>query len=613
MFKKIGFDIDGVLMNHAQFSANKFLELYLEMTGKPYSGRILFDKYDTRDMFPDCDKPSVVDAVSDCWMVYVQKAPFERHVKTLFTELKKMGILVDIVTARTEDTDEKLEELRFETMKRFRKENIPFNELHIGFKDKLPVIKASGIELMVEDNVHNIEQLSNHIPVFKVNRSYNKLLFGSNIYSINTLYLGIFIDKLKYADAHRNYLGMSVDLDEKEAIHARFTVDGDDCILNSHKIADQVPLFVVPLAGEKKDNVLLDRLSKSLLSPRIINLEDIDKPRAEIRYPIIRNAIDKYADGVDISATNEMDSKTYILRCKVISDILQHAVGLHCRVIVYGAQIMRLERGELEKYAKYPFYLPNLGKARKKIIIDGLHKKDYSIPKLFEDLDEVSMSARKLKIIAGTDPKRLPSYINRQYFSADGIDTVSLLRDERPYGLADLMATLSWDTFILTDLHLDPKDKEKTDMIISNVNLKVNSTKKLLILGDFDAKGHTDKNTIARFIRSLSCQNIFMLVGNNDGFSIQDYIEMGIRGVTDVVTFKSDDRDIILSHCPVPVTGAELNIHGHLHGGREYWNIDWRNHIDAWSEDYIPMTIRDIVTAHDMGYYKASSIHLQYV
>lgn len=612
MFKKIGFDIDGCIMSQDQFMSDKFLELHLEMTGNPYRGRILFNTTDIAEMFPDCENQEVIHATEDCWMVYARTAPFDRFVKPLFTKLKNMGILVDIVTARNEENEEKLEELRFITEGRFRRENIPFNELHIGFHDKLPIIKASGIELMVEDNIKNILQISEHIPVFKVTRPYNKILFGSNIYSINSLYPDIFIEKMKFADSHRNYLGIGDDLQEKEAIHARFTVDGDSCIINPHRLADRVPYFVVPLSGEKPDEYLIDALMKSSLAIKKINLGDIDKERDNIKEPIVRNAIDKYADGIDIRATAEMDSKTYILRSKVISDILQHAIGLHEHVIVIGAQILQLERDELEKYAGYPFYLPDLGEARKKIIIDGLHKKDYSVPKLFEDLDEVSMNVRKLKIIAGTDPKRLPTYINRQYFSSDGIDTVTLLKDERPYNLENLMAALSPDMYILTDPHLNPKDKEKTNMIINNVNIKVMSTGKLLILGDFDAKGHTDRETIARFIRSLSCKDVFMLVGNNDGFSIRDYIDMGIQGITDTVTFKYEEQDVVLSHCPVPVTDQQLNIHGHLHGGREYWNIDWRNHIDAWSEDYIPMTIRDIVYAYNMGYYKAKSVNLSY-
>lgn len=611
MIKKIGFDIDGCLMDHQQFTVNQFLKLHEEMTGSKYQGKILLEKQDTRDMFPDCSKPAVMDAVHDSFTTYARVCPFESFVKRLFTELKKRKHELHIVTARTESDDQKLEELRNITINRFKSEQIPFDELHIGLSDKVAIVKASGIELMVEDTVENIIQLSEVIPVFKIVRPYNNLLFGSNIYALRSLYPSLFLDKLEYVDNHRNYLGLPVNLQEKPAIQMQI-VKGN-CIVNGGKLVDRVPAFIVPLSGEPLDETLVNNITASRRSSTIINLYDIDKPVDTISDPMIRNSIVRYCGNTDISAGNEITSDKYILRSKVIADIIGSAIALKQPCTIYGPQILQLERDILLQYEKYPFVFPNITENHRRILTESRYKKDYKLAYLLEDLDEISMNIRKLKIIAGTDPKRLPTYVNRQYFSSDGVDTVSLLSNERPYKLENLEAALSGETYVIGDCHLDPKDNEKTDMIANNINVTVRSTDTILFLGDFDAKGHTDKKIIKDLLRRISCKNVYMLVGNNDGFTIPEYAEMGFLGVGDVVTYKYGDRDVILSHCPVPVSNSAVNIHGHLHGGREYWNIDWHNHIDIWNEDFIPIKIRDAVAALDQGLYRAKSMNVSYI
>lgn len=613
MIKVIGFDIDGVLMDYPSYTTNQFLKLHIEITGKKYDGRILFDKYDVNEMFPDCSSRAVLDATHDAFMVYIRDAPFDPFVKNLFDELHKLRIATHIVTARTSDDEDEFREIESETIKRFKREHIQVDEFHIGFCDKLQIIKSAGIELMVEDSPENIIQLSEYIPVFKMEHAYNKLLFGSNIYSISSLYPRTFIDKIKYMEGHRNYLGMSTKLQDTPAIETNFTADGD-CILNMSHILEHVPKFVVPLSGEPIHSVQFGISPGQQFIHNTINLYDIDKPLDQISDPIIRNSVKKFCyNSADMVAGNEMSSDTYILRSKVISDIIKQVSTSKGRYVIYGPQILQLERNELLKLEKCPFLIPNVSDAHKKILLNSRYKKDYKIAFLLEDLDEVSMNIRKLKIIAGLDPVRLPKYVNRQYFTADGIDTVSLLSTEKAYKLENLEAVLNDDTFIVSDVHLSPDDPDKTGMIVESINMVCRPTDKLLFLGDFDTKGHTDKNTITGFLNRLVCKNIYMLLGNNDGFTIDEYATMGFLGITDEVTYKSESRDILLSHCPKPVGSNTLNIHGHLHGGREYWNVDPKNHIDVWDEDFVPRKIRDLIKAYDLGFYRAKSVHMKYV
>lgn len=607
MIKNIGFDIDGVLQNYPEWVVNQFLKLHIEITGKKYEGRILLGKSRTRDQFPDCTSQKVLDALGDSFVVYIREFPFNPFVKKLFEELRKLKIRIHIVTARYAPDEHLFEELKDATIERFKKERIPVDEFHIGFEDKVQVIRASGIELMVEDNVDNILKISEYIPVFKMEQPYNKLLFGSNIYKLTMLYPPYFIEKLKYCDTHRNYLGMSTKLQEKPAYNCTFTPD-NACIINLKHIASKRVLFVVPLSGEAVPS------TDVYPATTVVDLYEIDKPVDEITTPWIRNAVTKYAGDEDIRATNELDSKTYMIRSKIIENVVETAIAEAGRgmVLIYGPQILQLERDILLKYDKYAMMFPSVNPNHRRIITDGVYKEGYKVAHLLEDLDEVSMNIRKLKIIAGLDPKRLPTYVSRQFFTSDGIDTVTLLSNERPYKVENLEAAISEDMFVIGDVHLSPDDKEKTDMIVNNINLTCNSLSKILFLGDFDAKGHTDKKVIQDFIRRITCKNIYMLVGNNDGFTIRDYADMGFLGVSDVVHYRSTQMNVVLSHCPVEVDSDTLNIHGHLHGGREYWNIDAKNHIDIWSEDYIPVRIRDAIEAYKEGLYRARSVNIRY-
>lgn len=611
MIKNIGFDIDGVLMDYEGWATHEFLKAYLKITGQKYDGRMCFDKSDVQEIFCDCHNTAVLDTVKHNFLEYCKHAPFESFVKPLFQELHKMKMRIHIVTARFEEDGSEEGPVYQATIDRFRSEGIPFDELHFGSADKLQIIKASGIELMVEDTVKNILSLSNYIPVFKMWHVYNKELFGSNIYTIKTLYPRLFIDKLKFADSHRNYLGSTTKVQDKQAIAVSFTHMGH-AILNPNKVTQKCPKFVVPLSGESVDTIMLQKI-QSAFSADTIYLSDIDSPEQEISNPIVRQVIHRYnPDGMDISATNEMSADIYKLRCKIIDQIIETAAASRNHVIIYGAELLLLNREHMMKLKDYPFILPNISSMHRNIITEAMFKKDYNVALLMEDLDEVSMNVRKFKIISGIDPSRLLKYTNRQYFSSDGIDTVKLLSGERPYCLEQIMAGLSLNTFIMSDLHLDAGDTDKTDMIVDNINVTVSSTDKLLFLGDFDAKGKTNKKTIQEFLRRLSCKNVYMLIGNNDGFTIKDYAEMGFKGITDTVTFNETGNEIIFSHCPVPVTDSQINVHGHLHGGRKYWNIDWRNHIDVWSEDYVPMRLRDILKCLQYGWYEAKSVNVGY-
>ena len=613
MIKRIGFDIDGVLQEYQDYVINKVLEDYFRLTGKKYAGRIDYMQYDVRNAFPDMESSLKNSIIDGAFTDYMKNAPFEAGVRELFLYLKSKGMEIHIVTARHPDMNsmESLDEIIQLTEKRFLLEDIPVDAFHIGFTDKVSVILGSGIECMVEDSPENILSLSELIPCFVYTRCYNKLIRGSNIYRFETFYPQDFYRKLCYISEHRNYLGCKPQYQDKKAIDVSFV--GQRCYINNLKATEGGPIFIVPLSGKREESLLNKWVNYcGGQEARLFNLYDMDSPVEKIKDPVIASIVERVnKNKIDISHTTNMPSDVYQIRSKIMTQILKYAKDLrNKRAIIFGPQIMSLERKILQELRNEFFILPYIPDTAKKIIVDSIYKKDYDIALLFEDLDEVSMDSRKFKIIAGTDPNHLKGYRNREKF-VDGIDTVSFVDGERAYKPENLQAALSMNTYLLGDCHLTEKDKEKTEMILEHINMCVGRSDTLLFLGDFDGKFGASKSLIQKFVSRINCKNLYMIVGNNDGYTIDDYVQMGFKAISDIAYFQTENERIVLSHCPVVVTGQDINIHGHLHGGRMYWNMDAHNHFDIYDEDFIPVTIRDSLTILRVGYYRAVSVNVR--
>ena len=70
-----------------------------------------------------------------------------------------------------------------------------------------------------------------------------------------------------------------------------------------------------------------------------------------------------------------------------------------------------------------------------------------------------------------------------------------------------------------------------------------------------------------------------MITGNNDTGTDNYYKKLGfIEVIREPVLLGRH----VLSHEPIKTDKGILNIHGHIHGSKEYWNIDYKDHIDAY-------------------------------
>ena len=162
---------------------------------------------------------------------------------------------------------------------------------------------------------------------------------------------------------------------------------------------------------------------------------------------------------------------------------------------------------------------------------------------------------------------------------------VKLQSNENPYGLNNLIKSMSNEMYLITDIHIgDPVDNwiEQRDKIICTINNVVGENDNLLILGDLTSHTNTANiMDVVNFIKMLNCQNLYLILGNNDIYGIESYIKMGFKTVLD----KFEWKNLVFTHMPIPVYGSQINIHGHLHESIEY--------IDGNITDYIRIKLKN--------------------
>lgn len=617
--KHIGFDIDGTLIDELSFCVETFLEKYYETYHTKYAGLIDTSKYVMKERFPDCNKDFLEKFEVFYWNKYILEAPFRPYVKELFTKLKQLGVTVHIVTARSAHGQYTQEDVEEYTKKRFEECGIPVDVFHIGFNEKESIVAGNGIELLVEDSPEQILRVSEKIPVLVMNCAYNTMIRGKNIWRIASFEPNKFIEDMKYAKNHEDNWDIEYSFNEssdESGVDFKISENGTICF-NPENFGKKGISFIIPFGNGTNDS-FAQKIAKKLKDPIIIRLNKLedDPKNIDPETDELLLAVMKKCNPLKINLTDPNDTKGYIVKCKIMEELLKEASSRKKKsFIFFGIQLLMLKRDVSEKYKDYPIFIVGGSEKDHKTVVNNRYRAGYNPWILMEDLTEVATQIRKWKIIAGTAPKELPNYINRQTTTSEGIDMVRLLPGEKPYNVQALESSLSQDTYILGDCHLSTKDPEKTNRILAAINRTVGESDHLLFVGDFDGKKGTGSYELTKnFIQKLKCKNVYLILGNNDPYTIEEYADMGFKTVTDMVTYReSPECDVIITHCPYPVERNQVNIHGHIHGSRCYWNMDWNQHYDVWDEDFVPIKIRDCLKILDNNQYVArSENHLTY-
>ena len=171
----------------------------------------------------------------------------------------------------------------------------------------------------------------------------------------------------------------------------------------------------------------------------------------------------------------------------------------------------------------------------------------------------------------------------------------------------------SGKAWVLSDLHLfsekDKHDEQFFNFWVDKINRFVKPSHHLIFLGDIvDTEGDLDRefNESKRFLDSLKCKNVTLVMGNNEQLPAYKYYDAGYSKVSTRI----DTSKYILSHYPIEIPDGKINIHGHIHGSKVYWNVNWKNHIDAFFKinSWRVLTIKQYVERMHQGIYDGKTI-----
>lgn len=198
----------------------------------------------------------------------------------------------------------------------------------------------------------------------------------------------------------------------------------------------------------------------------------------------------------------------------------------------------------------------------------------------------------------------MESFINRMSDAKIG-KKITLKEGEKEYNPKKIGEMVSPDTFITADLHVSfftENDNERIEKVLEGINSTCSADDHLIILGDLSDKKTGSFEDTKDFISKIHCKNLYLVLGNNDIFSIEQYVDMGFKSVV----CRVEIDDCVFSHFPDNETD-KINIHGHIHGTRDYLpGTRNDNRIDAWCgcTDFKPVTIKEAYKNMVAGIYR---------
>lgn len=189
-------------------------------------------------------------------------------------------------------------------------------------------------------------------------------------------------------------------------------------------------------------------------------------------------------------------------------------------------------------------------------------------------------------------PKKRISIIN------SGI--VSLIEKKDPW--------ISSDYHLLREMIINGgKDFSMTESIVKMHNSVVRPNDIFFFLGDLSESEYDSgiseqlKEKLLTVCKSLNGKKV-MITGNNDTLPDSFYKECGFLEIHRSPIFTEHH---LFSHGPVPTCGI-LNVHGHIHGTKSYWGMDFYNHFDVYHSLWggpIKLSYIDKVSTQE-AYYK---------
>lgn len=207
------------------------------------------------------------------------------------------------------------------------------------------------------------------------------------------------------------------------------------------------------------------------------------------------------------------------------------------------------------------------------------------------------------------------------------------LKEKRPDRLTLKEVTELLDTtnfYASSDYHIFKYIKSLPNTLpaqdaFKNPNFMVdihNSTVKdddiFLFLGDLSESELMEKpeyqNSVKKLTQTLKGIKIIVL-GNNDTMPEDYYYQCGFAYVTSEPLI-SHRKKMIFTHIPYDIVGSKftddyINMHGHIHGSKKYWNMNPDRHIDVYPGMHENKILRyfDYCKNYNLGKYRGTQIY----
>ena len=177
---KIGVDVDGVLTHLCEY-VKKYFTMYLKENNIPFKYNKAKERfYEQFNVTKDIE--------TDFWdeqiFHYSKNTVMMNNASKILKKLHNDGHTLTIITSRTHSSEqsEKGERMRASLQKWFNKHDIYFDEIYYSNEiiGKVDLVKKSKIDVMIDDSVRNINEISEHVPVIIFKNPANKKAKGEN-------------------------------------------------------------------------------------------------------------------------------------------------------------------------------------------------------------------------------------------------------------------------------------------------------------------------------------------------------------------------------------------------------------------------------------------------
>lgn len=188
----------------------------------------------------------------------------------------------------------------------------------------------------------------------------------------------------------------------------------------------------------------------------------------------------------------------------------------------------------------------------------------------------------------------------RDFFNESLSSEESISQLLSKYPLDQIWLTSDWHVFKQDWYGVKTKDRDLKKLINQQKSI-VKPNDIFIYLGDLTYKKLDDSydDVTREFYNQLNGIKI-LVKGNHDLKSDDYYFSLGFNYVTDGFQFKN----MIFSHRPVKLFDRKdhkklLNIHGHIHGARVYFDSEKENHLDVYEDSHKPINLKKLLAKKD--------------